>query len=123
MAAGELWVPTSGTSLRFRDNNNVIRTIAASGTGPYVGSNRVLTIDVQGAIGFQASTDRLYWHTNTTDGLGLRVVAWRNPDLISEGGTAWGPVGAIAVMQHLIYPVIAVVTRASPFRVAMYIGT
>jgi hypothetical protein len=123
MAAGELWVPTSGTSLMFRDKNNVIRTIAASGTGPYAGSNRVLTIDAQGAIGFQASTNRLYWHTNTTDNLGLRVVAWRNPDLIGQGGTAWGPVGAIAVTQHLIYHVIEVAIQASPFRFAMYIGT
>lgn len=123
MAAGELWVPTSGTSLRFRDHNNVIRTIAASGSGPYVGSNRVLDTDAPGSIGFQASTDRLYWNTNTTDGLGLRIVAWRDHDLMSVGGTAWGPVGAIAVMEHLIYPVIVVVTRASPFRVVMYIGT
>lgn len=124
MAAGELWVPASGTSLRFRDHNNVIRTIAASGSGPYAGSNRVLTTDAPGSIGFQASTDRLYWNTNTTDGLGLRIVAWKDPSSISLIGTPWGPAGAIAVTQDFLRrPVIAVSTSTGSFRVAMYIGT
>lgn len=123
MAAGELWVPTSGTSLRFRDHNNVIRAIPASGTALYVStSGRVLSTETPGSIGFQASTERLYWNTNT-DSLGIRIVAWRDPDFIGMGGTVWGPAGAIAVMQYLTYPVIAVVSQASPFRFIMYIGT
>lgn len=123
MAAGELWVPTSGTSLRFRDHNNVIRTIPASGASLVSGSLDVLGTETPGAIGFRASNSRLYWNTNTTSG-GSRIIAWREPDAVLGGGTAWGPVGAIAVVKDIIGDyALGVVSRVSPFQVILYYGS